>query len=48
MICERCGNEYFRKVINKEDGKRVTWCPYCKYENEYIPNKKKKKNKRCM
>ena len=44
MLCERCGNEFFRKpVFNSKMGRYMIKCPYCNYWNN-PPRRKKKKD----
>lgn len=49
-LCEQCGNEYSRKVIQDHaTGVRITICPYC-YNRNPVPfrngRKKVKHNRR--
>lgn len=46
IICEQCGNEFYRKPLKNAEGKYNEYvnCPYCWYKN-YVSTKKKKKNK---
>lgn len=44
ILCEQCGNDFYRgKLIKKEEGDYIK-CPYCGYENKrkYYKRKKKK------
>ena len=45
-LCEQCGNEYSKKpFVDRDTGKLITQCPYCKWKNPLPQNHKKKKNK---
>ena len=42
-LCEQCGNEYFKKPFeDRETGRLVTQCPYCRWKN-LLPIKNKKR-----
>ena len=45
ILCEQCGNEFYKgKIVNK-DNKEYISCPYCRYLNEKPRKGKKKYNK---
>lgn len=44
ILCEQCGNEFFRgRIVKKDDGEEFVQCPYCRYENKRVYRKKTKK-----
>lgn len=44
VLCEVCGNDYYRKLITRRDNSSGTYCPYCGEFNEYIDKRNRKKN----
>ena len=46
MLCEQCGNEFYKNKYYNKDGKSYVRCPFCGFENEKTYSKKNKKNKK--
>ena len=55
ILCDQCGNEFYKGKIVKKDDKEYLSCPYCRYLNEkprkggkkkYTKNYKKGNNER--
>lgn len=44
ILCEQCGNEFYKGKLVKKDDKEYISCPYCKYLN-IRPRKSGKKKK---
>lgn len=43
ILCEQCGNEFYKgRLVTKEDKEYVS-CPYCRYLNDRPQKAKKKK-----
>lgn len=43
ILCEQCGNEFYKGKIVKKDDKEYLSCPYCHYLNEKPRKSGKKK-----
>lgn len=43
ILCEQCGNEFFKGRIVEKDGKKFVVCPYCSYSNNKVYKKRKKR-----
>ena len=43
ILCEQCGNEFYRGKLVKKEDKEYVQCPYCGYLNRKFYNKKKKR-----
>lgn len=44
ILCEQCGNEFYRGKLVHKNGKEYISCPYCRYYNEK-PHKSGKNTK---
>lgn len=44
MICEICGNEFYRKPLKRKDGSLFVKCIYCESINDYTPARKGERN----